>query len=258
MEMQEKKTHHSGSNDRRHKMDTNRKAATMIGVLYILGTVAGILSRVVTEPIFSAQDPLFSISGNGTPIVLGALFILIMGLALALIPVMAFPVLRKHNESLALGYIVFRSGLEAVTDMAISVSWLFLLPLSLQYHTGASLALPFPALGRLILESSEIGSVGGIVFCLGALMFYGLLYRSNLIPRWLSGWGLIAILMNLSAVLMTIFNLMGISSTASFVLQFPIFLQEMVLAVWLIVRGFNSSALASGMINTTMQKGESQ
>jgi hypothetical protein len=60
------------------------------------------------------------------------------------------------------------------------------------------------------------------------------------------GLGVIAILLNLSAVLFTVFNLIGISSTASFVWQFPIFVQEMVLAVWLIVKGFDSSAIASG------------
>ena len=84
-------------------MNTNKNIARTMGILYILGTISGILSRVVTGPIQSAQDLLASISANGNQITLGALFVLTMGLALAMVPVMAFPVLRKHNEALALG-----------------------------------------------------------------------------------------------------------------------------------------------------------
>lgn len=239
-------------------MDTNRKTATSIGVLYIVGTVTGILSRVVTEPVLSSQDLLASISANGNQIILGALFVLTMGLALAMIPVVAYPVLRKFNEILALGYIVFRGALEGVHYMAIVVSWLLLLPLSQVYQAGSPDASHFLVLASVLLEAKEIAVFGGIVFCLGALMYYGLLYRANLIPRWLSGWGLVAILMNLCALLLTVFQVIGISSTASFILQVPILIQEMVLAVWLIVRGFNASALASGLHNATIQKGDAQ
>ncbi|MBN1217344.1 MAG: DUF4386 domain-containing protein [Anaerolineae bacterium] len=226
-------------------MNIYRKNAIIVGVLYILGTISGILSRVFMGPMLSAQDSLVRVSAHENQIIPGALFVLMMGLALAMIPVMAFPVLRKHNETLALGYVVFRGGLEAVTYMAMAVSWLLLLPLSQAYQAGTPAAAKFQVLGKSLLEMHEIGSVSGIVFCLGALMFYYVLYQSKLIPRWLSGWGLIAIILNLAAVLFTIFNLIGISSAVSFVLQFPTFVQEMVLAVWLIVKGFNLSAIVA-------------
>jgi Domain of unknown function (DUF4386) len=95
-------------------MNANRKTARAVGALFIIGTVAGILSRVVTGPIQNAQDHLTSVPASETHLVVGALFVLIMGLALAMVPVMMFPILRKHNETLALGYVVFRGGLEAV------------------------------------------------------------------------------------------------------------------------------------------------
>ena len=108
-------------------MDTNRKTAVIVGAMYIIGTIAGILSIVFTEPARTAQDFLTHVAANENQIVLGAIFVSIMGLALAMVPVAAFPVLRKHNELLALGYVVFRSGLEAVGYAAMAVSWLFLL-----------------------------------------------------------------------------------------------------------------------------------
>ena len=224
---------------------TNKNIARMMGWLYILGTVSGILSRVVTGPINSAQDLLVSISANGSPITLGALCVLTMGLALAMIPVIGYPVLRKQDEILALGYVVFRGALEAVYYMAIFVSWLLLLPLSQVYQAGSPDASNLTVLANVLLEAKEIAVFGTFVFCLGGLMFYYLLFQSRLVPQWLSGWGFIAIIMNLAASLLVLFGFFGPTSTISDVLSIPIFLQEMVLAVWLIVKGFIPSAIAA-------------
>ena len=227
-------------------MNTYKNIARTMGILYILGTISGILSRVVTGPIQSAQDLLVSISANGTPITLGALFVLTMGLALAMIPVIGYPVLRKHDEILALGYVVFRGALEGVYYMAIVVSWLLLLPLSQVYQAGSPDASNLQVLANVLLETKEIAVFGMIVFGLGGLMFYYLLFQSKLVPQWLSGWGFIALILGFAAGLLVMFGFFGPTSTISDVLQIPIALQEMVLAVWLIVKGFNPSAIASG------------
>ena len=114
-------------------MNASKKTARAVGGAFIIGTVAGILSRVVTGSIQNAQDPLMSDPGSDTRLVVGALLILMMGLALAMVPVMMFPILREHNEALALGYVVFRGGLETVTYLAIATGWLLLVPLSQIY-----------------------------------------------------------------------------------------------------------------------------
>ena len=225
-------------------MDTNKNTARIMGVLYIIGTISGILSLVSTGPIRSAQDLLASISANGNQTTLGALFVLTMGLALAMVPVMAFPVLRKHNEALALGYVVFRGALEGVYYMAIFVSWL-LLPLSQVYQAGSPDASNLRALANVLLEAKEIAVFGGVAFCLGGLMFCYLLYQSKLIPRWLSGWGLLALILDLASVLLAMFGLFSPLSTIKTVLELPLAVQEMVMAVWLIVKGFNPSAIAA-------------
>jgi hypothetical protein len=226
-------------------MNTYKNIARTMGILYILGTISGILSRVVTGTINSAPDLLASISANGNPIRLGALFVLTMGLALAMIPVIGYPVLRKRDEILALGYVVFRGALEGVYYVAIFVSWLLLLPLSQVYQAGSLEASNLRVLANVLLEAKEIAAFGSIVFCLGGLMFYYLLFQSKLVPQWLSGWGFIALILGFAAGLLAMFGFFGPTSPISDVLQIPIFLQEMVLAVWLIVKGFNPSAIAA-------------
>jgi hypothetical protein len=225
---------------------TNRKAAILVGVLYILGTVAGILSRVFTGSIPSDPNYLVKVSENQNQIVIGGLLVLTMGLALAMMSVLLFPILKKHNETLALGYVVFRGALEAVIGIAIVIGWLLLITVSQEYvKAGAPNASHFQTLGTLLLRAStvQLGSIMDIVFPLGALMLYFVFYQSKLIPRWISVWGLVGAIIYLASGLLVMFG--SITSTISDVLQLPIFLQEIVLAVLLIVKGFNPSAVAS-------------
>ena len=225
-------------------MSTNRKIAILVGVLFIVGTAAGMLSVLVTLPILDAPDVLQEISANAGQMLLGALLVLTMGLSLAMIPVVIFPVLKRHNETLALGYVVFRGALETVTYLAIAIGWLLLIPLSQAYASAApEEASGFQVIGALLLKEAGISAtLTAIVFPLGALMLYAVLYQSRLIPRWLSAWGLIAVILHF--VWTGLFGMFAISSPIALnldILNLPIFLQEMVMAVWLIVKGFNPS-----------------
>jgi len=181
--------------------DTNKKTAIIVGVLYIIGTIAGMLSYVFTGPVLGDPDYLVNVSAHEMQIITGALCVLIMGLALAMVPVMMFPILKKYHEALALGYVVFRGALETVMYIILAIVWLFLIPLSQEYvKAGTPDASYFQTLGAVVLKGHDlIGPVQTIVFCLGALIFYYLLYQTNLIPRWLSGWGLIAVIPYLAA-----------------------------------------------------------
>ena len=229
-------------------MNSINKTARIVGVLFIIGTIAGMLSYALTGPVLGGSDFLVNVSTHEIQIITGALFVVIMGLALAMVPVMMFPLLKKYNEALALGYVVFRGALETVMYIVLAIIWLFLVPLSQEFvKAGTPDASYFQTLGAVLLKGHDlIGPVQTIVFCLGALIFYYLLYQTNLIPRWLSGWGLIATIPYLAAGLLVLFSFFGPLSTSEIVLEVPLALQEMVMAVWLIVKGFNPSSFASG------------
>ncbi len=234
------------------RMSSSRRIAIIVGVLFITGTVAGIASAVIAGPALSAPDYLSKIAANATPITLGALCVLTMGLALALVPVVIFPVLKKLNEVFALGYVVFRGALETFTYVIIVISWLLLLPLSREFiAAGVSSAAYFQTLGNSILRAAEISATTtSIIFPLGAMMLYVVFYQSKLIPRWISGWGIVAAVLTLVAGLTALF---GINLN---MLKYVMLPQEMVMAVWLIVKGFNPSVITSGFFNTEMKKEE--
>jgi Domain of unknown function (DUF4386) len=222
-------------------MDTSRETARIVGVLFIVGTVAGILSAVITGPVLNDSNFLTKVSENKNQMIIGAFFVLIMGLALAMIPVIMFPIFRKYNEILALGAVIFRGALEAILYIAIVLTWLLLLTVSQEYvKAGISDASYFQTLGALLLKAvTQINSILGIVFSLGALIIYYLYYQSGLIPKWLSVWGLIG------ASLYFVASLFAIFSMDFGILLIPLGLQEIVLAVWMIFKGFNFPVIAS-------------
>jgi hypothetical protein len=228
-------------------MITYRKTAIIVGVLYIIGTVAGVLSVVVTGPILDASDYVAKVAANPNQLTVGALLVLLMGLALAMVPVMLFPIFRQLNEVLAVGYVVFRGALETVTYIASVITWLFVLIVGREYAAaGAPDASYFQTMGGLLRDGHDaITTILIIVFSLGALMLYYLLYQSKLIPRWISGWGFLAILLHLATGFLIMFHLMTAFSTINIAVNLPIGLQEMVMAVCVIVKGFNPSAIAS-------------
>ena len=159
-----------------------------------------------------------------------------------------YPVLRRHSEVLALGYVVFRGALETITCIVTAIALLLLAALGqLSVQAGAAgtaAASGFQVPGALLLKAGDMGALTGIVFCLGALMFYTVLYRSRLVPRWITGWGLAAVVPYLTAEFLVVFAVFDSTSSTAVLLFLPMALQEMVLAVWLIVKGFNAPAVA--------------
>jgi hypothetical protein len=236
-------------NKKEKKMSTNRKIAIVVGVFYLTANIiAGPLGLLFTEPILNDPDYLVQVSANENQVLLGALFVLIMAVADAGIAITVYPVLKKRNASIAIGYFGARI-VESVIFILDVISLLILLTLSREFvKAGAPAASYFHTLGELLRSVRDWGGhvvLDVAVFPLGALIFYYLLNRSKLIPRWLSGWGLVGAILYWAASLFVMFALITPLSTIHIVLQAPLGLQEVVFAVWLIVKGFNPSAAAS-------------
>ena len=227
-------------------MNTYRKNAIIVGILFIIATVAAVLGKVVFyQPILDSPDYLTAISANGNQVTTGAILALIAAFACAGIAIWLYPALKKYNAALALGSVGLRV-IEGVLYVGSVIGLLSLLTLSQEYvKAGAQEASIFQASGSLLLAMREwAGQLAVIAFTLGGMMYYTVFFQSKLIPRWLAGWGLIAVALSLTSALLSLFGQLVPFSPVSVVLNLPIGVQEMVLAVWLIVKGFNPSEVA--------------
>jgi len=220
-----------------------RKIAVITGVIFIIATVAGFVAGALT-PDLTGTDYLTRVSSHPNQVAAGVLLSIIAYLACAGIAVVMYPVLKKWNAGLALGSVIFRT-IETAFYMVGLVSLMSLVTLGQQFPTaGDADRLSLQAIGNLLVSIRDhAGLLAVFAFCLGAFMYYTLFFQSRLIPRWLSGFGIVAIILMMVACLLALFS--GNRITSYIPLAAPIALQEMVLAVWLIVKGVNPSAVAS-------------
>jgi len=228
-------------------MKNYRKIAIITGILFIIGTTAGIFSGVITQPLAQSADYLRTIAANENQWRLGTLLILVMGLPLAMVPAVLFPILKKENETLAIGAMLFRGVLEAICYLLLVLSMLLLL------STGQAASAEMPAemgayqqMGALLLAAGDwLELLTAVVFSIGSLMLNLLLFRIRIIPRWLSGWGLIGSVLYFAAPVVSMFSAghpaLSLDNQLGFLIG-PLAIEEMVFAVWVIVKGFNATS----------------
>jgi hypothetical protein len=228
------------------KILSEKKNARITGILFIITTGAAIVSGALILPILESPDYLAKVSANETQVMLGALFYFLMAAGGASIVIPMYPILKRQNKSLALGALGFRF-IEGTIFMVGVMCVLSLVTLSKEFvQAGAPEAAYFQSTGALLISGYTINQAvvpGVFAFSIGALMYYSIFYKTKLIPRWLSIWGLLAIILGIANVFYHMFGSMP-NETFSMMLDLPIFVQEMVLAVWLIVKGFNSDAIS--------------
>jgi len=219
----------------------NRIART-VGVLFIIATAAGVLSVAFIEPSLANPDYLNSFAKNGNQIITGASLDLVGAGAFVALAIVIFPVLKKHNESIAIGYIIARS-MEAVPFIVANLCLLSLLALSQTYvgmvSPDISNYLPVGVGLRAVYDFSQLLGPR-ILASLAAVPFYALLYQAKLLPRWISIWGLLGAPLYFASGMLSLIGLIEPTSPFSILLFIPAALLEMVMAVWLIVKGFNS------------------
>ncbi len=231
-------------------MNLNRKTAIIVGALYIITTVASGLIVGLLVPIIEEPDNLINVLANENQLIMGMLSLFISAVAVAGIGIMFYPILKKLNESMGIGYFAARLT-ESFLYILMSIGMLSLLTLSQEFvKAGTPDAFFFQNGGTLIMAASDWAFMfSSIVFSLGALMLYSLLYKSKLVPRWLSAWGLFGAPLFFAAAWLPLFGYHA-GSTIAISLSLPLTLQEIVFGGWLIVKGFNSSAIDSGSAMT--------
>lgn len=223
------------------KTISDKTAAKITGIFFILATAMGISNAAILGPLLASSDYLVGMSEISGMVMVSTFLNMIMAGAVVAIAVLIYPILKRTSEMLAIGYLAAR--IFEGTVLAIGgIAWLGLASLGNDFvQAGAPDASHFQTLGdMLVLVSTAAFTLGSeIVFGVSALILYYLLIKATLVPKWISVWGLIGgTLLLVLGVMQTLglpYSAVEIAFTA------PIALNEMVLAVWLIVKGFNSS-----------------
>jgi len=230
-------------------MNTYRTNAIIVGVLFLIALILNLIASGISDPILSAPDYLDKAYSNKTPIIIGCLLNFICAVAMIFIPIVLFPVAKKFSVNLALGYVVFRF-LEGVFFIYLAIKTLTFVSLSKAYISAeGQSAFYLQALGQSIQSEFHWAMLVYItIFTLGALTFYSLLFKSKLVPRFLSIWGILAAGVMVVAVMMGMFS-MGIFNNMPLMQAMvyfapPIALNELTLSIWLIAKGFNASAIS--------------
>ncbi len=233
-------------------MNTYRKNAVMAGVLYFLGTVFGVsgaliggevLTSIISGKPLTGVDMLGLVASTSSRLTWGAFLYFMMGISLVAMTVFLYPIFRKDSKELAMGMVLFRGAMEGTWYFVTALGFLALVVLGNEYIATGADSAALQSMGNVLYQFQDrLAATGYILFLIGAACLYISFYRTRLIPRWLSVWGLIGVVFTMAS---TLLNLFHVDTGYEFYMEMVLAPQEMVMAVWLIVKGFNPSAIAS-------------
>jgi hypothetical protein len=218
-------------------VDPYRVISIVVGILYILGFVAGILS---IAPAIDNSDYLANSSLSSNQINRAAYFQFLMAFIYIGVAILLFPILKIYNERLAIGFLSFR--IIAVLFVLIgTIILLLILRLSHEYiKISPSDSSYYQMIGKLLKTARDlVNHVGMIIMlCVSGIMLYTIIIQSGLIPLWISIWGLLASSLAIITSILVLIKYVEVLTPTYMILNIPIVLQEIVFAIWLIVKGF--------------------
>ncbi|MHA2253733.1 MAG: DUF4386 domain-containing protein [Candidatus Kariarchaeaceae archaeon] len=223
-------------------MNSNEYIPKIVGLLFITATVAYSIGILILDPILTSSDYLTKVSEDENQVILGSFLVLIDAVAVAGIGIVIYPILKKHNETIALVYAGARI-VECVLFIVNVIAILTLLTLSQEFIAAGAPNDPYyQTLGTILLEAGDWAFLlgFGLAFTISAVILNLTLYETKLVPRWISVWGLVGAL---SLWVYYLLQLFDVNQSIVDILFLPIAVEEMVFAVWLIVKGVNVSAI---------------
>ncbi|WKA55853.1 DUF4386 domain-containing protein [Planococcus shixiaomingii] len=228
-------------------MFSNKTSAKIVGVLFLLAAVTAVIGVLLYNPILNSPNYLVNGADHSNEVILGALMELFLVISAIGTATTMFPILRKYNETIALWHVCFRF-LEAIVITVGLISVLALLTLSREFVTaGAMDALSFNAVGVSLIAIHDWTFMLGPLFLLGinTIMYSYIFFKTKLVPRFISILGITGAISVFVCALLVMFGVIKQVSFWGGILALPVAANEMILAVWLIARGFNDSVLSS-------------
>ncbi len=228
-------------------MNSTRKSAVVAGVFFIVAAVAAIIGLALEGPVLNDSRYIVAGSGADAKVILGALFEVLLAISVIVTAVTLFPILRRQNESIALGYVAGRL-VEGVVIVVGIISVLSVVTLRNDFAGAAGADAP-----SLIIASKSLVVIHNWTFLFGPSLAIGvntlllayLMYTSRLVPRIIAVLGLVGGPVIFASGTAEMFGLYQQISVWGSIGAIPVFLWEMSLAVWMIAKGFNPSAITA-------------
>lgn len=228
-------------------MNSHRTTAVVAGVFFIVAAATAIIGLVLEGPALNNADYIVRGSGNDSQVVLGGFFEVILAISVIGTAVTLFPIVRRQNESVALGYVAGRV-VEAVviTVGIISVLSVVTLRQDFAVATGANAASLLVAGKSLVVIHNWTFLFGpSLAIGVNTLLLAYLMFTSRLVPRLIPVLGLIGGPVIFAAGTAEMFGIFQQVSVWGAIAALPVTAWELSLAVWLIVKGFKASPILS-------------
>ncbi|EAR02999.1 DUF4386 domain-containing protein [Maribacter sp. HTCC2170] len=221
-------------------MNSNKKTGRLVGLLFLIIFATGIIVyQILQGPVLFSDDFLTTASVNANEIIISTLLLCLSGITSVVIASILLPIFKKHSTPLAFLYLAF-SILGFIAISIDNISVLSMLELSLEYtknETGNSDILN--SLGSVFYKKHWwTHYMSLLISCFPVFILYYIFYLSKLIPKVISIVGIIAVTLMFTEVLFSIFG-----NSISMNMLLPIGVIQLVLPLWLIFKGLNSTVL---------------
>lgn len=210
--------------------------ARVAGVLFLVSTGTYLIGNGLLGGVLQRPDFLANLYMDRTNVITGVLLELINAVAVVGIAMMLYPILKKHDEPFALGYFGSRI-IESVLLIISAAAPVLLITLSKFISAGTATSPLYEALGDVVIEAYTLSfQLAMVVLSLGSILLCKVLYRSKLVPRWLSITGFIGYTALLVSSCLAVAGIGTLS-----VLYIPGAVFELVFPIWILIKGFKST-----------------
>lgn len=225
-------------------MTTSKRAGTTLGALMLASILFGILSSV---PALEHPGYLGRLPAIETQVLIAVVCQAAMAMAYVAITAVTYPLVRRHDANLAAGYLGLRMIGSGFLFVGIG-SLLLLLWLSQNASAAGLEPATLHLTGELLRRGRDILNHIGMIlpWSVGGLILYASFHRTNVVPRWLSVWGLAGSTLTLLATVLLMVDAIAMAKPAYFVMNAPTGLLEVTLAIFLMVKGFRTSTASLG------------
>jgi len=215
-----------------------RQASRIAGFLIIFGIIVGVLS---ITPSVESKTFLVDVFRNKNQVLIGALFQFLLIPIYIGFSLLLYPIVKQYNRIYSVGFVGFKFMAGIFQLIGVILLPIFVL-LSQKYVNVIGPNVVFYELvGDLLKLSRDLTNHLGVILTtgLGNILLYLIFYKVELVPKWLSLWGLVGNILIMLASFLFMFQCIKVISFEYGIMSVPLVLQEVILAIWLIVKGFN-------------------